>query len=132
MLLIIVYKNYNAIIQISRQIMLIKFCINKLNLRFVRVLQYLSSFNLFIYYKSSKLNIILDALSRLQFDAQLFEKIEILELLYNYSIQLYKSDLAIKALKILSKQISIYYIILIEIANKLKQRLKIVYIDNYY
>lgn len=103
MLFVIVYTNYSATMQISCITTLTIFYIDKFNLRFVRISQYLSSFNLFIRYKSNKSNIILDTLFRLQLNMLLFEKINVLKLLYDYSIELYKSDLAIKVSKILSK-----------------------------
>lgn len=118
--------------QISCQTILTIFCTNKLNLRLVKILQYLSSFSLFIYYKSNKLNIVFDALSRLQSNVLLFEKIKILKLLYDYFIQLYKSDLAIRISEILLKQTLIYYITLIEITNNLKYRLKTIYVNDHY
>lgn len=129
---VIVYIDYNATIQILRQTTLIIFSINKLNLRLVKISQYLFSFSLSIHYKSRKFNVILDILFRLQLDVLLFKKLDILKLLYSYLIDLYKSDVATRAIVILLKQTLIYYIILIEITNKLKQRLKIIYVNNYY
>jgi len=131
-LFVIVYIDYNATIQILRQTTLIIFSINKLNLRLVKISQYLFSFSLSIHYKSRKFNVILDILFRLQLDVLLFKKLDILKLLYSYLIDLYKSDVATRAIVILLKQTLIYYIILIEITNKLKQRLKIIYVNNYY
>lgn len=101
-------------------------------MRLVRISQYLSSLSLFIYYKFEKLNIILDILSKLQLDILLSKKLDILKVLYNYFINLYKSNIAIKVVEILLNQILVYYIILVEITNNLKQRLKIVYVNNYY
>ena len=76
---IIVYIDHFVVVLISRQINLITFNIDKLNLRFVRILQYLSNFNLVVKYKFDKFNIILDAFSRFQNDTNMSinEKIDI-------------------------------------------------------
>ena len=51
--------------QIFRQITLFISFIDKLNLRLIRVSQYLSEFNFIIHYKIDKSNIVFDALFKL-------------------------------------------------------------------
>ncbi len=62
---ITVYTDHSATISIARQISLFFFNTDKLNLRLVRVSQYLFTFELNIRYKSGNKNLISDALSRL-------------------------------------------------------------------
>lgn len=62
---IIVYTDHFATVSIARQISLMFINVNKLNLRLIRVSQYLSMFELNIRYKSDIRNIVLDILSRL-------------------------------------------------------------------
>ena len=85
---IIIYIDYSATISILRQITLITFNINKLNLKFVRTSQYLSDFNFFIHHKIDKFNVILDVLFKLQADVTFIEKIDVLKSLYDFSIEL--------------------------------------------
>ena len=61
----IIYTNHSTTVSIFRQTTLITFNIDKLNLRLIRVSQYLSSFNIVIRHKSDKSNVIFDVLSRL-------------------------------------------------------------------
>ena len=63
---IIVFTDYGAILGITKQTSLITTNINKINLRFIRVLNYLQRFDLFIRYKLGKQYIVLDTLSRLE------------------------------------------------------------------
>lgn len=111
---------------ILRQTTLSISSINKLNLRLVRVFQYLSKFNLFIRYKVEKTNIVFDVLSRLQakVDVTFTKKLEIFEFLYNISIDLCYKKAITRALSSLCEQVSCYYIILIEMSNNFKHRLK--------
>ena len=51
--------------QIARQIILFISFIDKLNLRLIKISQYLSNFNLIIRYKINKSNIVFNALFRL-------------------------------------------------------------------
>ena len=127
---IIVYIDYFVVVLISRQISLITFNIDKLNLRLVRVSQYLSNFNLIVKYKFDKFNIILDAFSRFQnnTNVSINEKIDILKALYNVFIEFCHENL-ITITSSLSKQ-SIYYITLIKIINEFKQKLKHAYQKN--
>ena len=62
---IIIYINYFAAMQIARQITLFISFINKLNLRLIKISQYLSNFNLIIRYKTNKSNVVFNALFKL-------------------------------------------------------------------
>lgn len=92
----IIYIDHFVVVSIFKQITLTIFDTNKLNLRLVRVSQYLFNFNVIIRHKFNKLNVILDALSRL-FD-KLFtqvnvnDKTNILNVLYEHSIYLSKHE----------------------------------------
>ena len=48
------YTNHLITVSIVKQINLISFLINKLNLRLIRAFQYLSQFKFDIHYKSNK------------------------------------------------------------------------------
>lgn len=73
-LFIVVFIDYDVVIDISKQIFLITSCIDKLNLRLVCASNYIQRFNLNLRHKSSKLHIVLDALSRLASDNTNFAK----------------------------------------------------------
>ena len=126
---IIIYTNHSAIVSIFRQTTLITFSTNKLNFRLIRVSQYLSSFNIVIRHKSNKSNVIFDVLSRL-FDklstqSNVIDKVEILDVLYEHSVNLSNHELRFNIIQNLSS-IS-YHVTLIEMSNDFKQRLKTVY-----
>ena len=94
---IIIYTNHSTTVLIFKQTTLITFNIDKLNFRLVRVSQYLSSFNIVIRHKSNKSNVIFDVLSKL-FDklstqSNVIDKIEILDVLYEYSVNLSNYEL---------------------------------------
>ena len=61
----IIYTNYSATIDIVRQSSINTTSTKKLNLRLIRILEYLQRFRIKIRYKPSKTNIVLDTLSRL-------------------------------------------------------------------
>ena len=71
----IVYTNHETTLSIAKQITLFIFSTDKLNLRLVRVSNYIQRFNLIIKHKSEKLHIVLDALSRL-FSSAKFDQID--------------------------------------------------------
>ena len=123
---IIIYIDHSTIVSILRQINFITFNTNKLNLRFIKASQYLFSFNLQVKHKIEKFNIIFDVFFRLQADVNTIEKIDVFETLYEVLIQLCNDDLV----TVLSKSLSIYYIILIKLTNEFKTRLQIVYNKN--
>ena len=62
---VIVYIDHSAAIFISKQTTLNIINTNKLNLRLIRVSQYLSTFNLELRHKANKSNVVSDALFRL-------------------------------------------------------------------
>ena len=62
---IIIYIDYESALEIVTQIILIITFIDKLNLRLIRISNYIQRFNLEIRHKSDKQHIIFDALSRL-------------------------------------------------------------------
>ena len=59
------YIDHSVVVSISRQINFIISSTNKLNLRLIRVFQYLSMFDFFMRHKAGKINVVFDALSRL-------------------------------------------------------------------
>ena len=61
----IIYIDHNAILNLIEQITFIVSFIDKLNLRFIRVSNYIQRFNLKIRHKSNKMHIISNAFSRL-------------------------------------------------------------------
>ena len=127
---IIVYINYLTTIFIFKQTILTIINIDKLNLRLIQVSQYFFNFNFVIQRKTKKFNIILNVLSRLfnvtQLDVK--NKIEILNALYNYSINFSKSELRFVTLQ--NTLTIVYHVILIKISNKFKQCFKTIYINN--
>ena len=126
----IIYTNYFVVISIFKQITLITINIDKFNFRLMRVLQYFFNFNLSIRHKFKKFNIISNVLSRLLNALQLNvkNKIKMLNALYNYSINFSNNELRFV---ILQNMLTItYYIILIKIFNKFKQRFKTIYIND--
>ena len=125
----IIYTNHSTAVSIFKQTTLVTFNIDKLNLRLIRVSQYLSSFNIVIRHKSNKSNVIFDVLSKL-FDklstqSNVIDKIEILDVLYEHFVNLSNHELRFDIIQNLS---SInYHVTLIKMSNDFKQRLKIVY-----
>jgi len=61
----IMYINHTAAVEIEHQFSLNTTAVKKLNLRLVRASEYLQCFQLKVWYKSEKTNIISDALFRL-------------------------------------------------------------------
>ena len=100
-----------------RQITLFISFMNKLNLRLIRVSQYLSRFNLIIRYKVDKSNIVFDALFRFQTNVIFKEKQTVLENLYDNIIKVKHKNIAF------SEKISVYHMILIVINDDFKKRL---------
>ena len=119
---IIIYINHFAAVQIARQITLFISFIDKLNLRLMRASQYLSSFNLIIRYKINKLNVVFNALFRLQINVSSEKKQAILKSFYNNSIKLEQTTSF--------ESILIYHITLIKMNNDFKKRLIEAYIKN--
>ena len=63
--LIIIFTNHDAILDIAKQINMITVFIDKLNLRFVRVFDYIQRFDVELRHKSNKQHIVFDAFFRL-------------------------------------------------------------------
>ena len=118
----IVYINHSIIVQISHQITLFIIFIDKFNLRFIRVFQYLFEFNFAIRHKNDKKNMIFNALFKLQTKINVaFEKKQTMfENLYDNFISVLKQH-------VLSKVVFIYYITLIKMSDDFKKRLIEVY-----
>ena len=128
----IIYIDYFVVVSISRQIILITFNIDKLNLRLVRASQYLFNFNIIIRHKFNKFNVIFDALSRLsnKTTIDVTNKIEIFDVLYEYLVKL--TNKKFRTTIIQNMSIVIYHIILMKISNDFKCKLKFVYLANDY
>ena len=129
---IIIYIDHSIVVSIFKQIILITFNIDKLNLRLVRASQYLFNFNIIIRHKFDKFNVIFDALSRLsnKTTTNVTNKIEILDVLYKHFVKLTNEKFRTTIIQNLS--IVIYHVILMKIFDDFKNRLKIVYITNDY
>ena len=129
---IVIYIDYFVVVSISRQIILIIFSIDKLNLRFVRASQYLFNFNIIIRHKFDKFNIMLNALSRLsnKITIDVTNKIEILDVLYEYLVKL--TNEKFRTIIIQNLSTITYHVILIKMFNDFKNKLKIVYLTNEY
>lgn len=63
--IILIFTNHTVATNMARQVKLVSFSANKLNLRLVRASQYLSQFNLNVRYRSEKIHLVSDTLSRL-------------------------------------------------------------------
>ena len=129
---IVIYIDYFVVVSISRQIILIIFNIDKLNLRFVRASQYLFNFNIIIRHKFDKFNIMLDALSRLsnKITIDVANKIEILDVLYEHFVKLINEKFRTIIIQNLST--ITYHVILVKMFDDFKNKLKIVYLTNEY
>ena len=119
MLFVIIYTNHSTTISIFKQITFIIFNTNKFNLRLIKISQYLFDFNIFIRYKIDKINIMFNALSRLQTNVVIINKLSILKSLYDYFIDLLNVDFITYTSNLLT-----YHIILIEMSDEFKQKLK--------
>ena len=128
----IVYTNHFVTVSIFKQTFLAITSIDKLNLRLIRVSQYFFSFNLTIRHKIEKLNVISNALLRLSDMSQsnIKNKVDVLNAFYNYYFNFSNNELRFVTLQNMSA--IAYYIILMEMFDNFKQKLKIVYVsDNH-
>ena len=126
--LVIIYTNYSTTISIFKQITFITFNTNKFNLRLVKASQYLFDFNIFVRHKIDKINIVFDALFRLQTNVFIIDKLSVLKSLYDHFIDLLNVDFITYI-----SNLSIYHIILIEINDEFKQKFKQIFlIDKYW
>ncbi len=62
---IILFMDHESILKIVKQISLTTISIDKLNLRLIRVFEYIQRFNVIIKHKSNKHHVVSNALSRL-------------------------------------------------------------------
>jgi len=109
---ITIYTNYSTTTSIVKQTKLLFNSTNKLNFCLVYILIYLLQFRLNIYYKLKKQYIVLNILSRLLFN------IDIIKRITNFDFDTNKRIL------------NIYYIILVNISNNFKTKLKQIYKNN--
>jgi hypothetical protein len=116
----IIYTDHSAAIPISRQTTLSTSSTDKLNLRLVRASQYLSSFNLAIRHKSGASNVVPDALSRLQAQADIpaAEKSDILDCLYGSTVSLSQAEL-----DALLPEVFSYHSTLVQMTDEFKTRI---------
>ena len=121
---IIVYIDYSTIVSISRQIIFIIFSSDKLNLRLIRVSQYLFDFNLFIRHKVDKINVVSNALSRLQTNVFIIEKVDVLKFFYEYALKSSSIDLIVETF------LFYYHVTFVKMSNDFKRRLKQIYLND--
>ena len=121
----IIYTDHSVVVSISRQTNFITFNTNKLNLRFIRASQYLFDFNLQMRHKIDKFNIVSNAFFRLQTNVITTKKIDVLKAFYESSIELCDDDLITKESAFLT-----CHIILIEMTDDFKNKLKKIYVDD--
>ena len=117
----IIYTDHFAAVFISRQIILITFNNDKLNLRLVRISQYLFDFNLFVRHKADKANVMSNVLFRLQIDVTIIDKIDVFESLYGHILKFTQTDLILKTF------LYFHHVTLIEMSNDFKIRFKQTY-----
>ena len=117
----IIYTNHFAVVFISRQIILTISSNDKLNLRLMRTSQYLSDFNLYVRHKVDKANVMSDVLFKLQVDVFIIDKIDVLESLYEHALKFTQANLILKT------SLYFHHVILVEMSNDFKIRLKQAY-----
>ena len=117
----IIYTNYFTVVSISRQITLITFNSDKLNLRLVRTSQYLSDFNLSVRHKIDKVNVMSNVLFKLQVDVIIIDKIDVFESLYEHILKLTQANLVLKT------SLYFHHVTLVEMSDDFKIRLKQAY-----
>ena len=129
----IIYINHSTIVFIFKQTTLITNNTNKLNLQLIRISQYFFNFNIAVRHKIHKFNVMSNVLFRFLKTLRqqnVTNKIDILNILYNHIVKLLKYKLYFFILHNLLA--IIYYATLIKIFNNFKQRLKNVYVNNFY
>ena len=124
---VIVYTDHSAAVSISKQTTLNTISTNKLNLRLIRVSQYLSTFNLELRHKADKSNVIPDALSRL---SQAFSTLssdqseKALDALYD------STECWPDSPTIVIEPVTVYHAILVKMSDDFKHRLKLDYVKD--
>src|SRR5947207_3365762 len=96
-----------------KQMMLISFFTDKLNLYLIKVLQYCFQFHINVQHYFNQLNIISDVLSH-----------------FLNKIMNFKNQLLENTLENIDKKIHIYHIIVIEISSDFQNKIKKVYLKN--
>ena len=87
---IIIFINYDIVLNIIKQTSLITININKINLRLMRAFDYLQRFEFIIRYKFGKQHVVLNVLSRLKnnytnFTAFEVDELNVLIVYFNYA-----------------------------------------------
>ena len=118
---IIIYIDHFVAVSINRQIIFSIFNSDKLNLRLMRVSQYLFDFNLSVKHKVDKANVMSNVLFKLQTDVIMTDKIDVLESLYEHILKFTQTDLILKT------SLYFHHVILIEMSNDFKIRFKQTY-----
>ena len=129
----IIYTNYSIVVFIFKQTTLITNNTNKLNLRLIKNFQYFFNFNIAVRHKIDKFNVIFNVLFRFSDTSRqqnVTNKIDILNVLYDHVVKLLKYKLYFFILQNLLT--IIYHATLMKIFNNFKQRLKNVYVNNFY
>ena len=130
---VVIYIDYSAAVLISRQINFIISNINKLNLRLIRVFQYLSMFDFFMRHKTNKANVIFDALSRLSRNSITITKngSRVLKVLYEQILKIIKNNFSSEKKKTFLQKLSIiYHVTFVKMFDDFKSRLFFKYIKN--
>ena len=117
----IIYIDHSVAVFISRQIILITFSSDKLNLRLVRASQYLFNFNLSVKHKVDKANVMSNVLSRLQIDVIIIDKIDVLESLYEHILKFTQANLILKT------SLYFHHVTLMKMSDDFKVRLRQTY-----
>ena len=91
----------------------------------MRVFQYLSIFDFFVRYKTNKMNVVSDALSRLSGNFIIITKddLRILKVLYKQVLKIIKNFSFRKEKSFLEKLFNIYYITFVKMFDNFKSRL---------
>ena len=110
---IIIWIDYFVIIQIMKQMMLINFFTNKLNLYLIKALQYCFQFHLNIWHCFDWLNIVLNTLSH-----------------FLNKIMNSKNQLLENIFENIDDEIHIYHIIVIEMLSNFQDKIKRVYLKD--
>ena len=117
----IIYIDHSVAVFISRQIILTIFSNDKLNLRLVRISQYLFDFNLSVKHKVDKTNVMSNVLFKLQVDVIIIDKIDVFESLYEHILKFTQTNLILKTF------LYFHHVTLIEMSNDFKIRFKQTY-----
>ena len=118
---VIIYIDHFVAVFINRQIIFIISSNDKLNLRLMRTSQYLFDFNLSVRHKADKANVMSDVLFKLQADVIIIDKIDVFESLYEHILKFTQTNLILKT------SLYFHHVILVEMSDDFKVRLKQAY-----